>query len=149
MQSMLGLPAAVLLLLHVAALSIQHRVAVAESGDQTMPIAMPLSTPAPTPASAVIGFDLAALDEHGLIGPQDGKRAVDYEYCIPNHQQALDEVLAIDPSARVMAGSPGRIGCSEAQWLVLGNTHQPGFRDVLHQLARLAFVRRIEQAVFE
>jgi hypothetical protein len=100
-------------------------------------------------ALAVIAFDLAGIDQNGLIGPEDGKRAVDYEYCIPNDSNAAAEVRAIDPSARIMAGSRGRIGCMSEQLLVLGNTHQPGFRRVLHRLAELPYVQRIEQAFFE
>ncbi len=101
------------------------------------------------PAPAVIAFDLADIDDNGLIGPEDGKRAVDYEYCIPNDADAESEVRAIDPSARVMSESRGRIGCTADQRLVLGNTHQPAFRSVLYRLAELPYVQRIEQAFFE
>jgi hypothetical protein len=58
-------------------------------------------------------------------------------------------VAAIDPSARFMAGSPGRVGCGGDRVLVLGSTHQPGLRSVLGALAALPFVLRIERAVFE
>jgi hypothetical protein len=102
-----------------------------------------------TPALGVIAFDLADLDQDGLIGPQDGKRALDYEYCIPNDSNAVAEVRAIDPSAHFMAASRGRIGCTADQVLVLGNTHQPGFRWVLQRLSELVYVQRIEQAFFE
>jgi len=102
-----------------------------------------------TIAPAVIAFDLAGIDQDGLIGPREGKRAVDYEYCIPNDSDAAAEVRAIDPSARIMAGSSGRIGCRADQLLVLGNTHQLGFRRVLRLLAELPYVDRIEQAFFE
>lgn len=99
--------------------------------------------------SAVIGFDIGALDADGLIGPADGKRSLDYEYCIPRGAAYAAEVRAIDPSARLNDGSRGRIGCGPAQVLVLGNTHQPGFADVLKRLAALPYVERIEQTFFE
>jgi hypothetical protein len=43
----------------------------------------------------------------------------------------------------------GRIGCVESELLFIGNTHQPGFREVLAALSRLPFVARIDQAFFE
>jgi hypothetical protein len=97
----------------------------------------------------IIGFDLGRLDESGLYGPPNGRRALDYEYCIPEGQPYRDRVLAIDPSARFQPGSPGRIGCGAGQVLVLGNTHQPGYRQILQGLVDLPFVGRIVEAVFE
>jgi hypothetical protein len=98
---------------------------------------------------AVIGFELCDLDADGLIGPEDGKRAVDYEFCIPAGDGFVDEVRSIDVSARFHAESPGRIGCDQDQVLVLGNTHRPDFAFVLQRLADLPYVERIEQAFFE
>ena len=96
-----------------------------------------------------IGFDLTALDADGLIGEGNGRRALDYELCVPRRPGTRAEVAAIDPSARFMAGSPGRIGCAPEQVLVLGNTHQPGFARVLARLAELPYVTRIQRAWFE
>lgn len=98
---------------------------------------------------AGIGFDLGRLDDRGLQGPPGGLRSLDYEYCIPEGTGYRDQVLAIDPSARVLPGSRGRIGCGSGQVLVLGNTHQPRFRQVLQALAELPFVERIVECVFE
>lgn len=97
----------------------------------------------------VIRFDLGRLDDRGLQGPPDGLRSLDYEYCIPEGGRYREQVAAIDPSARFMPGSPGRIGCRPGQVLVLGNTHQPGFRDILWALADLPFVERILESLFE
>jgi hypothetical protein len=97
----------------------------------------------------VIGFDLSEIDDRGLIGPEGGKRAVDYELCIPDDETFVAEVRAIDPSLRLMPGSPGRIGCHPGQLLVLGSTHRPGFRSILQRLADLPYVERIERAFFE
>jgi hypothetical protein len=101
-----------------------------------------------TPPS-VIGFDLGRLDDRGLRGPPGGLTSLDYEYCIPDAPAYRDQVSAIDPSARFLPGSRGRIGCGSGQVLVLGNTHQPWFRQVLQALAELPFVERIAECVFE
>lgn len=98
---------------------------------------------------AVIDFDLGRLNDSGLHGPQDGLRSMDYEFCIPASLTYQEAVAGIDPSARFMGHSRGRIGCGPAQVLVLGNTHQPGYREVLETLAALPYVDRISQAFFE
>jgi hypothetical protein len=99
--------------------------------------------------TSVIAFDLDRLDAAGLQGPPDGRRALDYEFCIPRGQGPRDQVAAIDPSAHFYPGSCGRSGCGPDQVLVLGNTHQPGYRAILLTLAALPFVTRIAEAVFE
>ncbi len=110
------------------------------------------STPPPgsakTPGSAKIGFDLDTLDADGLYGDEGGKRALSYEFCIPDDPAALDEVRSIDPTAEAQT-SPGRIGCGEDQLLVIGSTHQRGWREVLAELAARPDIERIEQAWFE
>lgn len=106
-------------------------------------------TPETGTETPVIRFDLSRLGDNGLYGPPDGLRSLDYEFCIPSGEPYAGEVRAIDPSARFHAGSPGRIGCTGEQSLVLGNTHQPGFREILQKLAALPYVTRIDQAFFE
>jgi len=96
-----------------------------------------------------IRFDIAALDDDGLIGPADGLRSLSYEFCIPAQADVADAVRAIDPSAQLFRGSPGRVSCSLDQYLVLGNTHQPGFRQVLLNLSRLDYVTEIRRSDFE
>ena len=95
-----------------------------------------------------IRFDLSMLDEDGLLGPENGKVALDYEFCIPRDDQYLKAVTRIDPTIKVQL-SRGRIGCSPGQYLCLGNTHQKNYREVLYQLAKLTYVERIERAFFE
>lgn len=97
----------------------------------------------------LVGLDLQALDQNGLLGPPDGKRALHYEFCIPGDAAARAEVAAIDPSADFYPRSPGRSGCGAEQLLVIGSTHQPGFRLVLQRLAQLSYVQRIQRADFE
>ncbi len=109
----------------------------------------PVGATAGDGAAAPIGFDLNRLNASGLQGPPDGLRALDYEFCIPDGPAFRAQVAAIDPSARFHPGSRGRIGCTPDQVLVLGNTHQDGFRAILHALAGLPYVARIAEAVFE
>ena len=104
---------------------------------------------APTAQSNKIQFDVAKLDADGLVGPATGKRSLAYEFCIPNTPEAQAEVKRIDSTARFMPGSPGRIGCTKDQVLVIGETHQPNYQQVLNQLAALPYVTRIQEAVFE
>lgn len=96
-----------------------------------------------------LGLDLSYFDETGLYGPPDGLRALDYEFCIPAGLNYREEVTDIDPSAGFLSDSPGRIGCGLDELLVLGNTHQPGFREVLARLIALPYVERIVPAWFE
>jgi hypothetical protein len=101
------------------------------------------------PLVGVIGFDLCEMDADGLVGPPGGKRALDYEFCIPAGAGFAAQVQAIDATARLSPGSPGRVGCGPDEVLVLGNTHRPDFAFVLQQLAGLPYVERIERAWFE
>ena len=96
-----------------------------------------------------LGFDLSELDEHGLIGPPDGKVAVSYEFCVPKDERRVDEVRTIDPSVAIQAGSPGRVGCGPTQVLCIGSTHQANFREILNRLCELEYITRIERAFFE
>ncbi len=107
------------------------------------------SRPQPTESERQkIPFVLSQLDEDGLYGPEGGKVALDYEFCIPKEEKYLQEARKIDPSLKVQS-SRGRIGCGKDQYLCLGNTHQKNYRDILYGLARLPYVERIEQAFFE
>jgi hypothetical protein len=96
-----------------------------------------------------ITFDLSSLDESGLYGPTDGKRALSYEFCIPDTVQNRAEVNRIDPTVKFFAQSPGRIGCGESENLCIGSTHQKDFRGVLQRLAELTYVQRIDESFFE
>jgi hypothetical protein len=99
--------------------------------------------PRPEPALAKIAFDLSSIDDEGLHGPQSGRTARSYEFCVPDNEAAAAEVRTIDRTIE-LSSAPGRVGCTGAQLLAIGNTHQPGWLDVLTRLARLPYVRRIE-----
>jgi hypothetical protein len=94
---------------------------------------------------AKIRFDLDQLDEYGLYGPEDGKRSLSYEFCVPYRAETIETIQAIDPTLVIYLHSPGRIGCSHTEVLAIGETYQPDYRDVLTNLARLDTIERIEQ----
>jgi len=96
-----------------------------------------------------ITFNLAPLNEEGLSGPPGGLRALHYEFCIPGDAVHEAQVRQIDPTIKIFQKSPGRIGCSDGEYLCLGSTHQPNFKTVLLKLANLPYVMRIDQAFFE
>ena len=96
-----------------------------------------------------ITFDRSTLDEAGLYGPIGGKRALSYEFCIPNTVVNRTEVERIDPTVAFFEQSPGRIGCGTNESLCIGSTHQKNFATVLQQLAELPYVQRIDESFFE
>ena len=96
-----------------------------------------------------ITFDLSRQDDDGLFGATDAKRALAYEFCIPDTVQNRTEVKRIDPTVKFFAESPGRIGCGEYENLCIGSTHQKDFRGVLQRLAELTYVQRIDESFFE
>ncbi len=105
---------------------------------------------ADAPAQArEIAFDLSTLNAEGLYGPPNGLRALSYEFCIPATATHVDEVRRIDTTVVFHLRSSGRIGCGAEQYLCVGHTHQPGFRIVLEELARLDYVSRIDQSFAE
>jgi len=96
-----------------------------------------------------ITFDFTRLDDEGLYGAADAKRALSYEFCIPNTAKNRAEVESLDPTVKFYSESPGRIGCGKAESLCIGSTHQKDFRRVLQRLADLYYVQRIDQSFFE
>jgi len=99
--------------------------------------------------SRKIHFDLSVFNDDGLYGPPDGLRAAAYEFCIPAQDATAAEIMAIDPTVQIYAGSPGRVGCGVDEYLCIGSTAQPGFREVLANLAQLDYVTDIELSVLE
>jgi len=98
---------------------------------------------------AKVTFDLDRLDDDGLFGPPDGRRAVSYEFCIPPSEECKELVSSIDPTVEIMCGSPGRIGCFPDECLCVGSTHQENFREVLRTIAELPYVEKIDETFFE
>ena len=87
-----------------------------------------------------IEFSLVTIDANGLIGAETGKRSQAYEFCIPAEEKAI--VQAIDPSLQ-FSPSPGRVQCQTGELLAIGETHQPQWRAILINLARLPYVEKI------
>ena len=95
-----------------------------------------------------VEIDLSELDENGLRGPADGKASVAYEFCIPNTEKCKAEVRSIDSSIQFMPGSSGRIGAGKNECLCVGETGKD-YRQVLHSLAELPYIKRIIECHFE
>jgi hypothetical protein len=108
---------------------------------------------APAPVQQVpspkVAIELANVNAEGLSGPATGLRAVHYEFCIPASGRHASEVREIDPTAQLMPGSRGRIGCADGEILVLGNTHQRHYRSTLERLAARPYVTRIVESHLE
>jgi hypothetical protein len=96
-----------------------------------------------------ITFKLDHLNQDGLYGPPDGRKALHYEFCIPGDPAYAAQVRHLDPTIEIFSKSRGRVGCGPGEYLCVGNTHQPGFKAVLVKLASLPYVKRIDQAFFE
>jgi hypothetical protein len=103
----------------------------------------------PLAGCSKLGFDFAELDERGLVGSGNGKVALDYEFCVPNDPNLVDEVRAIDPSVAIHTGSSGRVGCGPEEVLCIGSTRQKDPLGVLAALCELDFVGRIEHTHWE
>ncbi|MBE9137743.1 hypothetical protein IQ254_11155 [Nodosilinea sp. LEGE 07088] len=109
----------------------------------------PAATTGSLSATDKIAFDLSALDDNGLYGPADGKRSLDYEFCIPTGEAYAVAISAIDPSAQFFPQSQGRIGCGDGEVLTIGNTHQANHQDILIELANLNYIDRIQPVYWE
>lgn len=96
-----------------------------------------------------IRFRLDNINTDGLRGPSVGLTSVAYEFCIPADNRKLQEVRQIDPNVQINHGSKGRIGCTSAQTLIIGNTSQPNWKQVLMKLSALPYITEIQEAFFE
>ncbi|MFZ1584420.1 MAG: hypothetical protein WAT40_06660 [Saprospiraceae bacterium] len=95
-----------------------------------------------------IKFDLSQLDKDGLSGPDDGKRSISYEFCIPDNKINRDKVKKIDISIQ-FTKAMGRSMCGKNQILCMGNTHQPNSVKVLERLSKLTYIEKITETYFE
>jgi hypothetical protein len=96
-----------------------------------------------------ITFDINKINNEGLCGPKDSLVSVDYEFCIPGSTSYVEEIIEIDPTVIIHKDSSGRIGCSQEEYLCIGNTLQKDFKDVLSKLASLTYIRRIDRCFWE
>ena len=93
-----------------------------------------------------VHFDYTNLDAGGF---RNGISHVDYEFCIPREDKALEQVRKIEPDVKVMKSSRGRIGCTDQQWLCIVSTADDEWKKKLEQIATLSFVQRIEETFYE
>ena len=98
---------------------------------------------------AKIKFNTDDISNQGLRGTPSSLRAVAYEFCIPSNQTTVEELQAIDPSIVLYPKSRGRINCSDAETLAIGNTHQAQWKSVLFELASQHYIAAIHETVFE
>ena len=91
-----------------------------------------------------INFDISLISPDGLIGSSDNLRSVSYEFCIPKNPQSLAEVQKIAPEIS-FSQSKGRIGCTENQYLCIGDTHNPNWLEILKALSHLDYIQKIER----
>jgi hypothetical protein len=109
----------------------------------------PRSGTEPWPEAVKIKFRLDDIRPDGLRGPADGLVAVPYEFCVPADEWVYREILQIDPSLQINTGASGRVGCASNQSLVIGETAQPRWHEVLQALSSLAYVTEIRECFFE
>jgi hypothetical protein len=103
----------------------------------------------PISVAAKIKFNTDDINNQGLRGTPSSLRAVAYEFCIPSDQTTHEKLQAIDPSVAFYPRSRGRINCSDAETLVIGNTHQAQWKSVLFELSSQDYIAAIRETVFE
>lgn len=100
--------------------------------------------------SSKITFALSEFTEDGLREKPKGEfNAISYEFCIPADEEKLKEVRDIDTTVGVYKDSKGRSGCSDKEWLCIGNSRRAGFKSVILKLASLSYVRKINETFWE
>jgi hypothetical protein len=95
-----------------------------------------------------IKIDFKKLDNNGLSGPDGGKVAVHYEFCVPAEEKYIKAVKKIDPTAEKHSGT-GRVGCGNGSWLMIGTTQQKNHKRVLYELASQPWIKVIEETFWE
>jgi hypothetical protein len=113
-------------------------------------VLMALVACATEPSTGVekIRFDLKKVDANGFEGPPDGKRPVDYQFCVPNDLQTRMAVIELEPAARFESEVAGRAGCTPDEILVHASTDGPNWRGRLNAIAALPYVQSIRRTPF-
>ena len=96
-----------------------------------------------------ITFDVKDLDQNGYIMTLNIKAAIDYEFCVPYSNQSLQQVYQIDPTIVCQHGPSGRIGCTNDEYLCIGNTAEKDAQSILCRLSLLDMIERIDQTFWE
>ena len=125
----------------------QANQVLSQIGFAQVPVQLP---PAPPDVvNAKIHLDLARVQRRRPVRTTRWAAGSDVRVCIPGRVDLASEVASIDPTVRIYTSSPGRIGCASDEYRCIGSTAQPGFRDVLANLAQLEYVSRIQLSVLE
>ncbi len=95
-----------------------------------------------------IRFDLTDIDKRGLIGSPENMVGLDFEFCIPNKESYISEVMAIDASFKTL-NSKGRSNCSDNYLLVTGSTYNKDYKKILCKISQLEYVKEINQTFWE
>lgn len=98
---------------------------------------------------AKITLNLNEFNSDGMRERGGEFSSTNYEFCIPATDEAMAEVMAIDPTAGIYKKSKGRSGCSDKEWLVIGSSRQKNFKNVILKLASLDYVRKISETFWE
>lgn len=95
-----------------------------------------------------IYFDIDQIDANGLMGPEDGKVLLSYEFCIPDNDSIIDCIMQIDPEFKVLS-SKGRSNCEKGYKLVTGSSGSPNFKSIVCELTRLDYIQEIKRTYNE
>lgn len=95
-----------------------------------------------------IKFDLNLLDKRGLVGDNENKVGLDYEFCIPNQEDKVNEVLSIDTSIKKVQ-TKGRSACSKTELLMVGSTFNKNYKRILCRISQLEYVEEIKRTYWE
>lgn len=98
-------------------------------------------------AESKMNFEFSKLDKKGLVKNRGTSLA--YEFCIPNKEECLDKIKAIDESIAIYKSSTGRIGCGKNEILCIGETANRDYKKILTELASLEYVKSINESFFE
>lgn len=96
-----------------------------------------------------VKFDISDINDMGLTGPVGGQRSVSYEFCIPQTDEALNQVLNIDSSIQHYMSGRGRINCLSNQQLCIADTYGEDrrpweWKEILKHLCELCFIDSFE-----
>jgi hypothetical protein len=95
-----------------------------------------------------IRFDMKKVDVNGLEGPPTDKRAIAYQFCVPNTEARRLEIAELDPTARFESEVAGRAGCTADEILVHAHTGAPNWRGRLEAVAALPYVKSIRRTPY-
>src|SRR5690606_12513649 len=95
-----------------------------------------------------IKFELADIDKRGLIGNENNKTGLDFEFCVPNQPEKIKEVLAIDASLKQQP-IKGRSNCNDQFVLFTGSTYNKDFKDLLCKISQLEYIKEINRTYWE